>query len=335
VEDGSILKQINLGMIGLGNEGKLLLQSSLRLKEVQVEAVADLSAKARNAAKNLGVKNVYEKYEDLLRDDKIDGVIISLPNFLHQEAAVKSAEAGKHILLEKPFARNAEEGEKILSAVNKNSVKLMIGYNMRFNPVICRIHDQVANGFFGEVQIAEATNISGGPFSPRSDSVGPARVPSWWLDKELVGGGALLDLGSHLVDLFIWCFGEVASANSYLKYVFRTDLEDAATCVLKFKNGTVATVKAGWFSKGFIESIQLCGTAKNILVQMAPESTSTIIWKGISAKFGLANQDSRYLELQHFVNCLQRDEQPQPSGEEGLRSLQAISLAYRNAQTVT
>jgi myo-inositol 2-dehydrogenase/D-chiro-inositol 1-dehydrogenase len=328
------LKQINLGIIGLGNEGKLILRKSLWLKGARIEAVADLSEKARSAAKGSGVKNVYGKYEDLLKDDNIDGVIISLPNFLHQEAAVKSAEAGKHILLEKPFARNVKEGEKILSAVRKNSVKLMVGYDMRFDHVLSGIHDQIANGFFGEVQIAEATNISGGPFSPRSDSIGPVRVPSWWLDKELAGGGALLDLGSHLVDLLIWYFGEVASASSFLKYMFRTDLEDAATCILEFKNGPVATVKVGWFSKGFIQSLQVCGTAKNTLVQLAPENTSSILWKGIVRKFGRNKNDSYYLELQHFVSCLQKDEQPQPSGEEGLRSLQAISLAYRNAQTV-
>ena len=328
------MKRINLGIIGFGIEGKVMLRNSLLLKGARIEAVADLSEKARNAAKTCGVKNVYGKYEDLLNDDKIDGVIISLPNFLHQEAAVKSAEAGKHILLEKPLARSVEEGEKILSAVKKNGVKLMIGYDMRFDPVLNRIHDQVANGYFGEVQIAEATNISGGPFSPRSDSIGPVRVPSWWLDKELAGGGALLDLGSHLVDLLIWYFGEVASASSFLKYVFRTDLEDAATCILKFKNGPVATVKVGWFSKGFIQSLQVCGTAKNTLVQLAPDSTSSIIWKGIVRKFGRNKNSPYYLELQHFVSCLQKDEQPQPSGEEGLRSLQAISSAYRNAQTV-
>ncbi len=328
------MKTINLGLIGLGVEGKSLLSSSLKLKEFKIEAVADLSPKARNTAKKYGVKDVYEKYEDLLKDANIDGVIISLPNFLHQEAAVKSAEAGKHILLEKPLARNVEEGEKILSAVQKNSVKLMVGFNMRFDPLVIRLHDQIVNGYFGEVQIAEATNISGGPFSPRSDSIGPVKVPSWWLDKELTGGGALLDLGSHLVDILIWFFGEVESASSVLKYLFRTDLEDVATCTLKFKNGAIGTVKAGWFSKSFISSLQVCGTAKNTSVQLAPVSTSSIIRAGIARKFGLAKETSRYLELQHFVNCIQKDEQPQPSGEEGLLGLQAISLAYRNAQVM-
>ena len=282
----------------------------------------------------MGIPNVFEKYDDLLKEDDIDGVIISLPNFLHQEAAVKSAESGKHILLEKPFARTVEEGEKILSAVKRNSVKLMVGYDMRFDPVLKRVHDQVADGFFGEVQIAEATNISGGPFSPRNDSVGPVKVPAWWLNKELVGGGALMDLGSHVIDLLIWFFGQVSYVDCYLKYMFRTELEDAATCILRFENGPVATVKVGWFSKGYIQSLQVCGTAKNALVRLAPDSTSSVILKGIVKKIGRGKNDPYSLELQHFVSCLLADEQPQPSGEESMRSLRVISSAYRNAKTV-
>lgn len=326
------MKQINLGIIGFGNEGKLLLHSARGLKEARIVAVADLSEKARNKARNCGVKDVYEQYEDLLRDDKIDGVIISLPNFLHEEAAVRSAESGKHLLLEKPLARTVKEGERILSAVKKNGVKLMVGYEMRFDPVLSKIHAQITDGFFGEVQIAEGTNVSGGPFSPRSDSVGPVKVPSWWLNKGLVGGGALMDLGSHLVDLLLWYFGEVSSAECCLKYIFRTDLDDAATCLLKFKNGPVATVKVGWFSKSYIQSIQVCGTAKNMLVQLAPKNTSSKIWKGITRKIGLDHENPYHLELQHFVRSLQTDEQPYPSGEEGLRNLQVISLAYENAR---
>ena len=312
-----------------------MLNSCTLLKEARVEAVADLSQKARNAAKNLGVPNVYEKYEDLLKDDRVDAVIISLPNFLHEEAAVASAEHGKHILLEKPLARNVVEGERIVSAARKNSVKLMVGFDMRFEPATIRIHDQIVNGFFGDVQLAEATNISGGPFSPRSDHVGPVQVPAWWLNRELVGGGAMLDLGSHLVDLFVWYFGEVESASCYLKHIFRTDLEDAATCILNFKNGTVAVAKTGWFSKSYIEAIQICGTTRSMQVQLSPESTFKRMWKGIARKFGQSANDPRYAEIKHFVDCIQKDQQPQPSGEEGLLGLQAISLAYRNAQIVS
>ena len=222
-----------------------------------------------------------------------------------------------------------KEGEEILAAVRKNQIKLMMGYDMRFSPVFRRVHDEIASGLFGSVVIAEATNVSGGPFSPRSDSGGPVQVPSWWLDKELAGGGALLDLGSHMVDLMIWYFGEVAQASGMFEHKLRADLEDSATCILKFKNGPVATVKVGWFSKDLCESIQICGTAKNETLVIHPQSTFHKAWNGVKRKAGFSHSPY-YLKLAHFVESIQKDEQPQPSGEEGLYDLRVISMAYQN-----
>jgi predicted dehydrogenase len=281
-------------------------------------------------AKRKGVKNVYASYEDLLKSEQLDAVVISLPNFLHLESVIKAAEAGKDILLEKPLARNVEEGKQILSAVRKNGVQLMMGNVMRFIPSLRKLHDEIVDGLFGSVQIAEATNVSGGPFASRGDSAGPIQVPSWWFNKELTGGGVLLDLGSHMIDLLVWYFGEVVYVASHLEQMLKTDLEDTAICVLKFKDGPVATVKVGWFSKDTLESLQVCGTAKNMLVRIFPQSTVKTAWRSITTKFGLHNTDPRYLELEHFVSCLQKDELPQPSGEEGLRCLQVISSAYEN-----
>lgn len=326
-----VLKPVNLGIIGLGYQGKTHLRNSLHLKEAKVLGVADVSEKALQFARNIGVKNVYTNYEDLLKNEQLDAVIISLPNFLHLEGAVKAAEAGKHILLEKPLARNVEEGEKILSGIRKNGVRLMMAYDLRFHPALRKVHEKIADSFFGEVQIVEATNVSGGPFASRSDRVGPVPVPSWWFDKKLAGGGALLDLGSHMIDLLTWYFGEVDDVESYLGYMFKMELEDVATCILKFKDGPVATVKVGWFSKGFMQSIQVCGTAKNLWVHISPSSPLEIVWKDVKRKFGRHNDDPNYSELEYFLKCLQKDEQPHPSGEEGLRCMQVVSRAYEKA----
>jgi predicted dehydrogenase len=325
------MKTINVGIIGLGNQGKMSLQNSLTLRGAKVLGVADVSKKALNYARNRGVKNAYTNYEDLLKLDALDSVIVNLPNFLHYEAAVKASEAGKHILMEKPMGRNVEEGKKILSTVRKNDVKLMIGYDLRFNPLLRQVRNSIADGLFGSVKVVDATNVSGGPFSPRSDSVGPVPVPSWWLSKELTGGGVLLDLGSHMIDLLIWYFGDAVCVESFLEHMFKMEIEDVATCLLKFKEGPIACVKVGWFSQDFLQSLQICGTSKNMLYKLAPQSTWKIVSKGISNKIGIERGSSNYLKLEHFVECLQRDEQPQPSGEEGLRSLQVISSAYEKA----
>ena len=330
------MKRVNLGIIGLGRQGKIHLRNALRLKEVKVYGVADVSGKALAYAKKFGVKKIYKDYQNLLEDEQLDAVVISLPNFLHLEGAVKAAEAGKHIFLEKPLARNVAEGEKILSALEKNDVKLMINYPLRFDSVLKKIREEIAEGFFGEVEIVDATNVSGGPFTPKSDKIGaipvPVSVPSWWFNKELTGGGALLDLGSHMIDLLSWYFGEADVLKSYLGYMFNMEFEDTAVCMLKFKDGPVANVKVGWFSKDRMCSIQLCGTTKNVWVSISPKSSLKIVWKDFRRKLFRHSSDSFYLALEHFVKCLQNDEEPHPSGEEGLQGLRVVSQAYEKAR---
>jgi len=327
------LKKVNLGIIGLGFQGKIHLRNSLHIRDVKVLGVADISEKALNYAKKVGVRNVYNNYEDLLKNRELDAVVISVPNFLHMECAIKAAEAGKDIFLEKPLARNVDEGEKIVSSARKNNVKLMIGFDLRFNPILREIYNKINNGFFGEVQIVEVTNVSGGPFSPRSDKVGPVPVPSWWFEKEVVGGGVLLDLGSHMIDLLSWYFGEVDFLKCFLGYIYNMDAEDTAICVMKFKKGPLATLKVGWFSKDFMQSIQLCGTAKNLFVDISNSSILKRVLSDFKKKMGLRNFDPYYLELVHFIRCLQKDEDPSPSGEDGLKCLRLISMAYESAQT--
>lgn len=267
----------------------------------------------------------------MLKDNQLNAVIISLPNFLHLEASVKAAEAGKHVFIEKPMGRNVEESREILSATRKNGVKLMVGYGLRFNPIVKRIHEKIMDGFFGEVQIVESTYVSGGPFTPRNNRTVPVPVSSWWFDKKLAGGGSLLDLGSHMIDLLLWFFGEVENIESYISYTFNLEIEDMVTCMLKFKKGPLAIVNVGWFSKDFIRSIQICGTAKNLWFNLSRLNVGREIWNNLKKKIGWYSSDPYYLELAHFVKCLQEDEEPNPSGEDGLRCHEVILWAYRKA----
>jgi len=328
------LRQVNLGIIGLGNQGRIHLRNALHIKGAKVLGVADVSKKALGYAKKIGVRSIYDSYENLLKNRDIDGVIISLPNFLHLESSIKAAEAGKHIFLEKPLARNVHEGEKILTCIKNNGVKFMINFPLRFNSTVKEIREKIAEGIFGEVMIVEATHVSGGPFSSRGNKFRPVPVSSWWFDEKLVGGGALLDLGSHMIDLLTWYFGEADIMESYLGYVFKMELEDVATCMLKFKDGPIATVKAGWFSKDHMVSIQICGTAKNMWVRISPQGTFRTVWGDIKRKISRRNNDSFYLALEYFVRCLQEDEDPHPSVEEGLQCLRIVSNAYEKALKV-
>lgn len=326
------MKKLGVGIIGLGQQGKIHLQNCLRLENVKVLGVADPSRAARTYANKMGVKNCYENYEDLLRSQGIDAVVISLPNFLHLESVMKAAEAGKHIFLEKPLARNVEEGKRILSLVNRFNMKLMVGYPLRFYPPLREIREKIVNGFFGEIEIAEGTNISCGPFASREDNMGgPVPVPSWWFDKELVGGGAMMDLGCHIVDYMAWYFGEADSARGFLGHKFNLELEDTAVGVVKFKSGPIALINVGWFSRAKMESISIHGTAEILHKIYSQWSIFEMVRYDVKKRLGLLVSTPFLTEIEHFVDCVQNDRRPSPSVEEALRDAEIIDLIYKNA----
>ena len=327
------MKKVGLGFIGLGNQGKLHLRNCAFLKNVNIIGAADISEKALKFAKDMGVKNLYKDYENLLKRPDIDAVIISLPNFLHYEAVTKAAEYGKDIFVEKPLARSFEEGKKIISCLKKYGVRLMVGYNVRFNQTVRSIRDKIYDGFFGQVQIVEATNVSSGPFTPQTDGTIPKPVPTWWFKKELVGGGALLDLGCHMINTLTWWFGEVADVKCWLDYLFNMEVEDTAVCLLRFKNGPVGTVNVGWFSRDTMHSVKILGTSRNMHINLTPSNTFKLILRDVKRKFGL-HEDSYYLEIKHFVESIQNDREPEPSAEEALHDLKIISMAYKKCTNI-
>lgn len=328
------MKIVKLGIIGLGYIGRVHLRHSLKIKNAHVYAVADLSKKALRKAKNAGVRKTFTNYEQLLRENEIDAVIIALPTHLHLRCAKQAAEAQKHIFLEKPIARNVKETKQILSTTKKNSVKLMIGYPLRFNTAFCNLKKEMEKGTIGDVEIAHAAYISTGPFLHRAEAHTPIPVPEWWFHKELTGGGALIDLGSHIINLLRWYFGEITSIKSHLGYRFNMNFEDSATCLAKFQSGTRAVINVGWFSQGYHLKIDLYGSVKTITAQHTPSNPILTVAQMLTTGTSKFYQP-HFTELQYFTDCLIHDLSPSPSGEDGLKDLEAIAQAYKNQIRLT
>jgi len=324
-----MMEKVGLGLIGLGYIGKIHLRHCLKLDNANLVAVSDLSKKALRTAKNAGIKKTFANYSQLLRDPDIDAVIIALPNHLHLQCAKQAAEGKKHILLEKPIARNTAEAKEIISATQRNSVRLMIGYPLRFNTTFRDVKERIRNGTLGDIETAYATYIGAGPFFHRAESHAPTPVPEWWFNKELTGGGALIDTGIHMINLLRWYFGDITDIKSHLGYRFNMDFEDSAACLAGFKSGAVGVISAGWFSQDFILKVELFGSLRHIKAERLPPNrllTAVQMLTTGSSKFF----QSHFVELQYFVNCLIRDLPPSPSGRDGLKDLEAISQAYKN-----
>lgn len=324
------MQKVKLGVIGLGYIGKIHLRNGLRLANASIEAVADVSKRALNNAKKDGAKKTFTGYEQLLEDPQVDAVIIALPTYLHLDCAKKAAEAKKHILLEKPIAKNVAEAKEIISVAQKNHVKLMIGYPLRFNTLMCNLRNKINSGELGDVVVAYATNVSAGPFMHRAHGYTPVPVPEWWFKKELTGGGALIDLGSHMINLLRWYFGEFTDIKSYLGYRFNLDLEDQATCLGRFASGTTALINVGYFSQKYQLKVELLGTVEHAVATNIPPNPILAALQMLTTN--TSNFWQPYIaELEYFVNCIINDVQPSPSGYDGLKDLEAIKAAYKNS----
>lgn len=326
-------RRVNLGLVGLGYIGKKHLKNSLALSNARLVAVADVSQKALERARRMGVKNTYSDYEQLLKQSELDAVIIALPTHLHRDCALRVAEAGKDIFVEKPLATNPEEGREIVRSAGKRGVALMVGYTFRFKPAFRRLKEELRSGKLGEIQVATATFAGSGPFTARAEGWAPVPVPSWWFDKKLVGGGALMDLGSHAINLLRWYLGEITDIRSYLGHRFNLGLEDYAACIAKFESGQIAFINVGWFSLGNEVKVELFGTAANSSAKDLPTNRllqAAQLLMGRPSQFFLPH----FWELEHFVNCVANDIPPSPSGMDGLRDLEAIYKAYDNQMQI-
>jgi myo-inositol 2-dehydrogenase / D-chiro-inositol 1-dehydrogenase len=327
------LKNTKLGIVGLGYIGQLHLRHALKLPNAEVLAVADTSPKALERAKALGVKDTFKDYNEMLKNPEIDAVLIALPTHLHLKCTQQAAEAKKDIFLEKPIAVTVQDAKEIISAADCNSVKLMLGYPLRFNRHFMQVKEDLENGLIGDVENVHATYVCSGPFMHRADGHAPVPVPDWWFNTQLTGGGVLVDLGCHIINLLRWFFGEIVDIKGQFGYRYSMDFEDSAMCLARFQSGALAAINVGWYSQEYLLRVDLLGSVRAVSAEhMPPKMVSTayqMLTKGISS-FNQPHFD----ELQYFVDCLQKDEAPSPTGLDGLRDLEAISKAYKNRLTL-
>lgn len=323
------MKITKLGLIGVGGIGSLHLKHALMLPDAEVVAVADTAKPALDRAKEAGVKNVYSSYQELLKNPDVDAVVVALPTHLHLECARDAAEAGKHIFLEKPIAVTVNEAKEVIAVSQRQNVKLMMGYPMRFNRHFLQLKEYMASGILGDIENAHATYISAGPFVHRADGHSPAPVPEWWFDTQRTGGGVFVDLGCHIINLMRMLFGEVTDIKSQFGHRYHMDFDDSALCLARFSSGTLAAINVGWYSQEYLMRLDLLGSVRHASVSHMPPPTMSQLYQMLRKGISEFNQP-HYDELQYFVDCLQRDVAPSPSGLDGLRDLEAITAAYKN-----
>jgi predicted dehydrogenase len=226
------------GLIGSGDIVRKRVAPALRdLTSCELLAVSRARAELAEAfAQEVGARKWYAGWQDLLLDGDIDAVYIATPVYLHAVQSVAAAEAGKHVLCEKPMAVNVGECERVIAACRANRVKLGIAYYRRFYPALKRIKAILAAGELGEVVFVQINAFEW--FDPPPDH--PRR---WLLNREQAGGGPMFDFGCHRLELLIHLCGRVRRVVGMVaNAAFNREVEDTAAALLQFKRGACATL---------------------------------------------------------------------------------------------
>ena len=342
--DSSSNRKLRLGLVGLGKMGILHLNLLKFIDGVVLESAADKNQRNLEKAEKLGVKKLFSDYRDMYEKVELDAVIIALPHFMHEEAVILAAEKGFNIFVEKPLGRTVKECKNMLKAVERNNVKLCVDHNYRFFKNVEKLKRMYNNGYIGEVSLFTSANVTGGPFSI------PLFSEDWWIKPELSGGGALIALGPHLIDLFEWFFGNTTVLSAALSSRFSVDFEDTASITVKSRNaGTIGTINVGWFERTAFSKfdfyVRLHGTGgcistddlgpKNLFVNAAKECIKNVIRRILGRKIHPMSiqyfPHSYYVILTKFLESIIEDTEPPVNGRDGLKTIEIIEDAYKIA----
>ncbi len=232
--------KIKWGVIGCGGiADRRTLPGMMDAKNAELVAVMDTNLSAAELCKEkYNAKYAFDNVEELLAIDEIQAVYIASPVFCHKEQAAAAADAGKHILIEKPVGLTAEEAEEIAAYCDKKGVKLGVGFMMRYHAYHQKIKEIIKSGKIGEIVSARAQFTC---WYPEMENV-------WRQNRQLSGGGAMLDMGIHAIDLIRYISGlEIAETSGFIgNQVFKYNVDDAGVGIYKMENGALCVVEAAF-----------------------------------------------------------------------------------------
>lgn len=319
-------RTLRVGLIGAGGIGRTHLASYGRVREAQVVAIADIHGDAAQAAAQQAGAQAFREVEEMLERVELDAVDICTPPSAHLEAALLAIERGLHILCEKPLAHHPDAARQMVRAAEEKGVKLMTAFCHRFHPPIAALKRLIEAGELGEVVMFR--NRFAGPFKGVEER--------WFSDKEVAGGGVLMDTSVHSIDLFRFLVGEVARVQAVTRQTNPaiSKVEDTAIALLSTSDNRMGVVEASWSLAAGFNVVEVYGTEGAAMVHY---------WDGFKSRYKTNRMDDwqpleevgpdRFVgEIQHFVDaCLGRTDL-QVTGYDGLRAVEIVYQAYAAAQ---
>ncbi|MEM2356239.1 MAG: Gfo/Idh/MocA family oxidoreductase [Candidatus Bathyarchaeia archaeon] len=336
------MKTVNIGIIGAGFCASILRlpEYARYVPEAKIIGIASESGiTAEHLAKKWGIKFYTNDWRKLLKQDEIDVIDITAPNYLHAEMTIESAEAGKNVIVEKPFATSVKEAEEMVRACEKAGVKLCYAENVVFAPTYSKAIRIASEGGLGKVWGVRHREAHMGPHSV------------WFWDKKRSGGGAFMDMGCHSIEVCRSAFGKLktkAITAIHSTQLHSTEMEDNSIVVIEFENGAWGICETSWTQPGGMDDrLEIWGSKGRIKAELL--RTGIEVYTEIPAKyvvekvgvttgwtFPVGDETFTYgypQELRHFIKeVILEGKEPIESGKDGLAVMKLIEAGYKSAK---
>lgn len=336
---------IRIGVIGVGLAGRHHLRDYLTHPDADIVAIADPdAARLQEIGDQFDVSRRYPSGEQMLQEEELDVVSIVTPNKFHKPLTIAALETGCHVLCEKPMAMNADEARQMLAVSRRVGKRLMVNFSYRFTEQSMALKQQVDAGALGEVYFARTV------WHRRRGLPG---LGGWFGQKALSGGGSLIDLGVHRLDLALWLMGyprpvwvlgstynPIGSGLARERGV-EFDVEDLAVGLVRFENGATLEIEASWAAN--IREVELMETrlfgTQGGLVQRNVDETYKFEAEMYLERDGSQLDVKLHSHTQpvksamvHFVGSILNDTPHIATGEEGLVVMEILDALYESAE---
>ena len=334
--------KVKVGIIGSRFEADIHAES-FRIMPEEAEVIAVASPTVGNAAKlakKYEIPNVYTDYKEMLKNPDIEMVTITAPNKLHCQMTVDIANAGKHVVCEKPLCMTLEEADQMVDTCKKQGVLLMYAEELFFTPKYVKAKQMADQGAFGDVYLVKQSEKH---FGPHAD---------WFWDVEQSGGGVFMDMGCHGIAFAWWFLNRpklqyvTAQMGTYV-HADKTKGDDNSLCILEFEGNKIALIEDSWARTGGMDDrIEVYGNKGcsyanlhmgNALPTFSEDGYGYAVEKAPTTKgwtYPVFEELWNYgfpQEMAHFARCVRGKEEPQSTGEDG-RFVQEVLLAgYQSA----
>ena len=321
----AITRKLKWGVAGCGNfaENSFLPALQLAQRSKLVSVYSHDMARARVITNKFGAPNAYNDYDSFLASD-IDAIYISSVNADHYQQIMKAAKAGKNILCERPMVLDSTQAEEIVKVCNENNVTLMINHLHRFHPLVQKAKELIEKQMLGKiVSISASYNIDYAPDH------------NFRFKKELSGGGVLRDLGSQMIDMLHYFGGDIVEVKGFMdNVVYKSDVEDFASAIVKFKNSGYGYFNISYNTKKAYNRIEILGYNGSISIENF-FGKRNLVTKLIIDLQGEAKKifRKRTNKLLFLIRSAQRvflkNEAPLATGEDALLNMRTIEEIER------